>query len=334
MDLWAGLATMRYLVTGASGLLGNNIVRQLVDRGDAVRVLIRSTSNRRAIAGLPLEIAEGDVTDRASVQRACRDVDTVIHAAGDVYIGWHHRERSFRVNVEGTRHMATSAREVGARLVHVSTINALGLGKFENPATEETALPGIVECHYVTSKRAADDVVREEVSRGLWAAIVHPSLIFGPYDWKPSSGKMLIGVSQFSLWSPTGANNVADARDVARGVILAGERGTSCRDYILGGTNIWYFDFWGRIAKIAGKPVPRIPMGPLFRFAIGGGGDLIAMLTRQEQTANSAMLGMSAQQHCFDSSRAKNELGYTIRPLDETLRDTWDWMVAEGYIKT
>lgn len=324
---------MRYLVTGASGLLGNNVIRQLVERGDEVRVIVRKASNKRAFEHVSVELVDGDVTDAASMQRACLGADVVIHSAGDVYLGWRHQEQSYRVNVEGTRNVARAARECGARLVHVSTINALGLGQLSSPATEETALPGIVPAPYVLSKREADKVVREEIERGLWATIVHPSLMFGPFDWKPSSGKMIVGVSKFSVWAPTGAINVVDARDAARGTILAAERGTCGRDYIIGGENVTYKELWSRIAILAGKRPPWIPMGLFFYWIIGCGGDMIASVTRHETTANSAMIGLSRQEHCFVSTRAQEELGFTARSLNETLSDTWKWFIEQGHVK-
>src|SRR5262245_19035711 len=123
----------KYLVTGATGLLGNNIVRQLVDAGQAVRVLSRSTSDGRALEWLPVERVTGDVRDAAIVAEACRGVDVVIHSAGHVHLGWKQLDQHGQINVEGTRNVAAGARGAGVRLVHVSAINALGLGRLKQP---------------------------------------------------------------------------------------------------------------------------------------------------------------------------------------------------------
>jgi len=135
---------MQCLVTGSTGLLGNNVVRQLLAAGKSVRVLARPTSDPRPLAGLDVEIAAGDVRDVESIRQACQGIQSVIHAAGHVHIGWQQAEVHGAINVEGTRHVALAAREAGAKLVHVSTVNALGLGRLEQPADEETGLPGIV----------------------------------------------------------------------------------------------------------------------------------------------------------------------------------------------
>src|SRR5205823_14744119 len=138
-----------------------------------------------------------------------------------------------RINVFGTQNVAAAARAAGARLVHVSSINALGLGRLDAPADEESALPGIVECPYVVTKREAERVVLNEVAQGLWATIVNPSLMLGPWDWKPSSGKMLLA-ARFAPLAPTGAANFCDVRDVAAGAIAAAERGTPGHRFVLG----------------------------------------------------------------------------------------------------
>ena len=327
------IQAMKYLVTGATGLLGNNIVRQLLDRGEAVRVLARLECDTRPLDGLSVETVAGDIRDVDSVKRACAGVDVVIHSAGYVHIGWTRGDVHRQINVEGTRNVAIAAREAGARLVHVSTTNALGLGTLERPADEETALPGIVEVPYIASKREAERVVLDEVKRGLWAVIVSPSTMFGPWDWRPSSGKMLLEVTRFSLFAPVGAQNFGDVRDVAAGAISAAERGRSGERYILGGHNLSFRDAWTKIAALAGKAGPRMRMGPIFRAIAGPACDLRTCLARSEGAANSAALALGRQSHCFTSDKAQRELGYSIRPFDETLTDAWSWFQEHGYVK-
>jgi dihydroflavonol-4-reductase len=236
-----------------------------------------------------------------------------------------------RINVEGTRNVATAARTAGAKLIHISTINALGLGRLTEPADEETALPGILECPYIVTKRKAERVVMDETGRGLAAVIVNPSLMLGPWDWKPSSGKMLLAVTRFAPFAPLGAANFCDVRDVAAGTIAAASRGAPGRRYILGGHNLPYWQAWRQMARLAGKRGPFLPMGPLVR-AIGIPAlDLHRWITGREGDANSASMALGRQQHCFTSRRAEQELGYSIRPLEETLAETWAWFREYGY---
>lgn len=322
---------MQYLVTGATGLVGNNVVRLLLAAGHEVAVLTRATSDPRPLVGLDIRKLSGDVRDAPSVAAACQGIDVVIHAAGHVHIGWMEQDVHQAINVEGTRHVAVAARQAGAKLVHVSSVNALGLGSLDSPADEDSALPGIVPVPYVTTKQAAERIVLDEVSRGLWGTIVNPATMFGPWDWKPSSGKMLLEVSKGPLFAPVGAGSFCDARDVAAGVITAADRGQRGRRYILAGHNLKFRDLWRQIAALAGKPGPRVPMGPMFRGIVGPVCDLRTRLSGRETAANSAALVLSRQSHCFRSDRAKNELGYEFRSLDKTLTDAWLWLGSEGF---
>jgi dihydroflavonol-4-reductase len=323
---------MTYLVTGATGLLGNNLVRLLLAQGQTVRVLVRPQSDPRALAGLPVERFTGDVTDPAAVRQAVRGAKRVIHCAAHVHLGWQQWAEHRAINVEGTRHVAEAARDEGVRLVHVSAINALGLGRLDQPADEESALEGIVPVPYVVTKRQAEQVVLGLVSQGLDAVIVNPGCMFGPWDWKPSSGKMLLAVARFAPVAPLGAVSFCDARDVAEGTLAAAERGRCGQRYILAGHNLSYWEAWRQMARLAGKRGPWLPMGPVFRAISGPILDFRTWWTGREGDANSAVLRLGRQQHCFSSRRAQEELGYRIRPFHETLQDTWDWFRAHGYI--
>jgi dihydroflavonol-4-reductase len=322
---------MKYLVTGATGLVGNNVVRQLLDGGDEVRVLVRATSDLRGLDGLPVERAIGDVRDAASVTAACQGVQRVIHAAGFVHLGWTLLDLHRQINVEGTRNVAVAAREAGIRMVHVSGINALGLGKLDRPADEESGLPGIVEIPYVVTKRESEQVVLDEVAQGLDALIVNPGCMFGPWDWKPSSGRMILAVARFAPAYPLGAVTFCDVRDVASGTLAAAKHGRTGRRYILGGHNLTYREAWQRMRRLVGKRSPVFPMGPLIRTVATPILNFHNWLSGHESEVNSAVLKLGRQQHCFSSRRAETELGYKARPFDETLADTWDWFRQRGY---
>jgi dihydroflavonol-4-reductase len=325
---------MAFLVTGATGLLGNNIVRQLLAQGEQVRVLTRELRTTRPLDGLAVDRRQGDVRERETVAEALEGIDTVIHSAGHVHIGWSQADLHEAVNVEGTRNIAQAAQKVHARLVYVSSINALGLGARDFEADEETARPGITPCPYVTTKARAEELVLEEVEKGLDAVIVNPGFMLGPWDWRPSSGRMMLEIAtRFTPLAPAGSFNVCDARDVSSGTIAAAKLGKAGRKYILGGYNMSYFALWKKMAQTAGKRGPLFPAGPLQRILGGAAGDLWYRFTGKEPDLNSAGVKMSTQHHRFRSDRAMRELGYTIRPFEETLQDTWSWFVENGYVK-
>ena len=324
---------MTVLVTGATGLLGNNVVRLLLEQGEAVRVFVREQSDPRPLAGLDVVQAVGDLRDADAVLRACRDVDAVIHCAGFVHIGWTNAETHQGINVEGTRHIAAAAAECGKRLVHVSSVDALGISYTDEPADEESANPDITPCPYTVTKRQAEQIVQEHVSGGLDAVIVNPGFMLGPWDWKPSSGLMLLRVAKrFTPVSPSGGTGVCDARDVAAGVLAALKSGATGRRYILGGENMPYFRIWRMFGEVANSSRPWFRAGPIARAVAGRFGDIWTHITGHEAEVNSAAVRMSSEKHYFSSARARRELGYNTRPVRETVEDAWRWFQEYGYV--
>ena len=202
-------AASECLVTGATGLVGNNVVRMLVNRGENVRVLVRpnarpaphaaATGNGRGAAitppllGLPVDTVAAGLLDLTAIERAVAGVTSVIHAAAIVHVGWRHLDEMRRVNVEGTRIVARAARLAGARLVHVSSVDALGLRADGGPADEDTSPGGMLECPYVVTKREAEQAVLAEVDRGIYAT--H----FGGGQVDITSGKFVFSASEAYL---------------------------------------------------------------------------------------------------------------------------------------
>lgn len=321
------------LVTGATGFLGNNIVRNLLAQGTAVRVLARDNSDARPFAGLEIQMARGDMRDRDAVARAVEGVSCVIHAAGYVHIGWRGLAQAREINVEGTRHIAEAARRAGAKFVHVSSLDALGTTERDQPGNEESPRIGGVPCPYVITKREGEQVVLDLVAAGLDARIVNPGFMIGPYDWKPSSGRMLLQVARgWGLFAPLGANCYCDVRDVATGIITAAERGSPGRRYILAGPSLSYFQAWRIFAVATGGTPPVFPAGPILRVAAGRVGDIVTTLTGREPDVNSAAAAVAAQKRYFSSERAERELGYRPRPLLESATDAWRWFRQNGYV--
>ena len=320
------------LVTGATGLVGNNVARMLVERGRNVRLLVRNTSDRRPLEGLDAQTIKGDICDADSVRRACEGVTGVVHAAGYVQLGRIYMDLHRRVNVDGTRNVAQAAREAGARMIHISSSDALGSRTRETVIDEETPLAPPVQCAYVITKREAEQAVMAEQSKGLDAIIVNPSFMLGPWDWKPSSGRMLLAVGNGTvLIAPRGNFSVADVRDVAAGILAALERGVSGERYILAGENMSYLDACRKFAQVVGAKPPWFAMGPVLAAVTGLGGDVWARLSGREPDVNSAAIALSRVPKTYTSAKAQRELGYQNRPLDETIRDAWDWLVEHGY---
>lgn len=321
------------LVTGATGLLGNNVVRLLRERGESVRVLKRRQADARPLADLDVEIYEGDVRDPVAVRQAMAGASRVVHAAALVHIGWSGMQEQQAVNVEGTRHVAAAALEAGARLVHISSVDAIGTGSRQEPADEQTPFDTNIPCPYIVTKRAGERVVGEMVERGLSAVIVNPGFMVGPWDWRPSSGRMLLAVAKgMGVVAPPGVNSYCDPRDVAAGILAAAERGRCGERYILGGETYTFRDAWRIFAEVTGGRRPVIsPAGPIVMSVSGWIGDLYGRVTGREPDVNSAATAMSRLPKFYSSARAERELGYTGRPLRESAAAAWDWFQEHGY---
>lgn len=325
---------MKVLVTGASGLVGANVTRRLLDDGHEVRVGLRRSSNRLALQDLAVEEVELSLDRADQLQAAVAGCDAVVHAAAAVWVGRTGREELTRANVGGTESICQAALEAGVkRFVHVSSVDALGIRSLAHPADEETAPNmGHLNCAYVDTKREAEQVVLRAVARGLPAVIVNPAFMLGPWDTRPTSGTLLLEVaSGKALLAPTGGNCFVDVRDVATGIAAAMDRGAVGRRYLLGGVNLTYREAWTRIAAITGgrAPIGTAPRA-LTRLA-GRVGGWVGTLTGREPAINPVTAEMGELPHYFDSARARAELGYPDTDLDRAIRDAWAWFRAYGY---
>lgn len=323
---------MKLLVTGATGLVGNNVVRQALERGDQVRVLARATADLRPLAGLDLDRREGDVRDEGAVRSACSGVDVVVHAAAMVHIGWMRLEEQRQINVDGTRNVARAAQDAGARLIHVSSVDALAPGAPGRPVDENDPLKTKVPCGYVVTKRESELEVERRQAAGLRAVVVNPGFMLGPWDWKPSSGRMVLAVAEGrTRFAPWGGLSVCDVRDVAGAILTAADRDLTGRRYILAGHNMTYRDLWREIAAVTHGARPLMRVGPAVRFMAGRAGDLVARFTGREPDVNSASIGLSSLYNYYRSDRAIAELDYRIRPYTESIEASWNWLREHGY---
>lgn len=306
--------------------MGNNLVRMLLDLGAEVTVLVRGR-DRREIAGLDLRVVSGDLDDGAALRDTFAGADVVVHAAASVWVGVTGGEEAERVNVGGTR-AVLAALPSSARLLHISSVDGLGLGTRERPA-DETVAPRPEEggVPYVDTKRAADAVVR---ASGRDHVILHPTYMIGPWDWRPSSSRMVLEVaSGKARLAPSGGNNFVHVRDVCEG-ILAAAGAPSGSAWILGNENLTYFDAWTRMARVVGV-APPLGTLPAWMGAIAAGASRIPLaLGFREGVINPATIRMSFLPHYFDPSKARRELALPATPLETAIAEAWDWFGEHG----
>lgn len=323
---------MRILITGATGLVGNNCLRLLAEQGHTIFALVRRPHDARPFEGVDVELCTVDLCAPDELRANLPQVDAIIHAAGDTHIGRQSRPAQFQVNVEATRVLAEIATEQQAKFVFVSSVDALPAAEIDGVVDELTEGNAKYDCGYVITKREAELAVQRQIAAGLNAVIVNPGFMLGPWDWKPSSGRMLLAVAtQFTPFGPKGGFSVCDVRDVAAACFRVATQPTPHDRYILAGHNIRYVDAWRVFAKVTGGQGPLCPAGPLMRIVGGKWGDWMALLTGKEGDLNSAGVGMSDLFHYYDSGRAERELGYQIRPIEESASAAWAWFQQYGY---
>lgn len=324
------------LVTGGTGFVGAAVVRRAVVAGHRVRVLVRPGGDRRQLADLPVEVAEGDLSDPPSLARAMAGCRTVFHVAA-LYALWARDRRAFyESNVEGTRRVLQAAGEAGAsRVVHTSTVGALGIPADGSPGTEETpvALADMVG-DYKRSKFLAEEVARDFARRGLPVVIVNPSTPVGPGDLKPTpTGQMIVDFLRGRMWAymDTGLNLV-DVDDVAAGHLAAAARGRIGERYILGGVNLSLQEIFARLGRIAGIRPPRLRVSATLVLPLARASEWIAdHVTGRPPLVAVDAVRMAKKRMFFDGSKAVRDLGMPQSPVAEALARAVDWYRRHGY---
>ena len=329
---------MTTLVTGATGFLGSAVVRLLLDAGHAVRVLTRPDSDRFNIEGLALEVYLGDLRDPASLAGACRGCDALYHVAADYRLWVRDPKVLYHSNVDGTRFIMRAALEAGVeRIVYTSSVATLGLKRDGSPANEDTPvnLDDMIG-HYKRSKFLAEQAVDELVSSAsLPAVIVNPSTPIGPRDIKPTPTGRIVrdaACGRIPAYVDTGLN-IAHVDDVARGHLLAFEKGVIGRRYILGGDNLSLREILEIVAACCGRRKPMVRLPRLAVYPIAWISELWARITDgPEPQATIAGLRMAAKKMYFESVRAENELGYAARPGRTAIEDALAWFRLRGMV--
>ena len=328
-------------VTGSTGLLGNNLVRLLVERGHRVKALARSKQKAaQQFAGLDVEVIEGDMTAVPAFQDALRGVDVLFHTAAyfrDSYKGGRHWDELYRVNVKGTEALLAAAYEAGVRrMVHTSTSGVLdgppgGLIDETMPRAESDAND------YFRSKILTDRSIDAflESHPDFDATFVLPGFMFGPGDIGPTaSGQLVLDFARRKLPGIVpGTFSVVDARDVAACQIAAAGRGLRSERYLCAGRHKTMPEILAMIERASGVKAPslRIPMGLL--FAIAAGYEAYARITGRPvliSLASVQLLSRENERSRFDHARSERELGVTFRSFEETLADEVAWYRDHG----
>jgi len=330
---------MKTLITGASGFVGSAVLRQLISAGHSVRALVRPKSDRRNLSGLPVEVVEGDLTDRRSLDAAVEGCSGLFHVAADYRLWVPKPTEMYETNVTGTRNLMLAAANAGIkRIVYTSSVSAVGLNPDGSPADETT--PACLEDmigHYKKSKFLAEAEVRRLCDEtGLPVVIVNPSTPIGPRDIKPTpTGRIIVSAAsgRMPAYVDTGLNLV-HVDDVAIGHLLAFEHGAVGERYILGGRNMTLREILIGLASITRQKPPRVRLPRHLVFPIAYLSESWARLTGGgEPQVTVDGVRMSKKMMFFTCEKARQALGFNPRPVEEALADAVAWFQKNGYIR-
>ncbi len=308
------------LLTGATGFIGSHLARLLVQRGDEVRVLVRKQSRREALRTLELEQLEGDILDRRAVRRAMRGIERVFHVAGTTSLV-QGRERIFALNVEGTRIVLEEALRAGVqRAVYTSSVAAVGPARTGSTADESNVWDaGRYAIPYLDSKHEAENEAMRVLARGLPVVIVNPAHVLGAGDPGRSSTVL---VRQFLRQEipayVEGTLNIVGVQDVARGHLLADEKGRVGERYILGNRNFTLDRLFADLGRLSGvePPAVKLPLGAALALATAG--RRVPGVSLPSPTEIRA----SSLNWAFRNTKARRELGWRPSPHEDALEET------------
>jgi dihydroflavonol-4-reductase len=325
------------VVTGATGHIGNVLTRRLTAQGQAVRALVMPGDDLRPLSGLDVGIISGDVTDLASLEAAFTGADIVFHLAGIVTIMSGMARVLERVNVGGVRNVAAACRAAGVRrLVYTSSVHAIAEPPQGTAIDESQPFdPNRVLGDYARSKARATLLLLDEVAKGgLDAVICCPTGVIGPGDYGISNvGQLILDFASGQLKSyVSGAYDFVDVRDVARGLILAAEKGLKGRHYILSGAQVQVLELMKELEKDIGYPAPTYRIPSAIARAAGVLASAYYRLLRRRPVFTAYSIDVLRSNSQVSSARAREELGFTSRPWRESIRDHVEWFRAEAML--
>jgi dihydroflavonol-4-reductase len=325
---------MKALVTGATGFVGAAVARALIHEGWEVVALARKGSDRRNVQGLQLQIVEGDLANRPSLDRALSGCQALFHVAADYRLGALDPQQLYQTNVEGTRNILEAATQAGlTRVVYTSSVATVGIPADGSPGNEETPV-GLADMigHYKRSKFLAEQLVRQAAQAGAPVVIVNPSTPIGPGDVKPTpTGQIVLDAAagRTPAYVDTGLN-IVHVDDVAAGHLLAYHHGRPGERYILGGEDMTLREILFEIAKIVGRKPPRVRLPRAVVLPIAYIAEGIARITRRPGRVTVEAVRMSRKRMFFSSEKARRELGYQWRAPGQALREAIDWFRQQG----
>ncbi|HLW80757.1 MAG TPA: hopanoid-associated sugar epimerase [Candidatus Acidoferrales bacterium] len=326
---------MTTLVTGATGFVGSHVARQLVAAGESVRALARRGSRRDALDGVAVEWVEGDLRDEASLDCALKGVGRIYHVAADYRLWAKHPQEIYENNVTGTKNLLASAlRARVEKFIYTSTVATIAVQRGSELPDEmnRTTVDEMIGS-YKKSKLLAEQEALRAAHEGLPVIIVNPTTPVGPGDWKPTpTGRIILDflLGRMPAYVDTGLNFVA-VEDVAKGHLLAAERGKVGERYLLGGENLTLKQVLDALAEITALPAPTRQIPHAVALVAAYANTAFARVTNREPRIPVEGVRIARHKMFVNDSKARRELGYQPGSVKEALKRAVGWYVAKGY---
>jgi dihydroflavonol-4-reductase len=326
---------MTTLVTGASGFLGSHVARQLVERGDSVRVLLRPSSNNRAIADLPLEYVTGDLRDSASLAKALAGVTRVFHVAADYRLWAKRKQDIYDSNVGGTKNLLDAAKRAGvSQFIYTSTVATIAVDRPEQPNEFTDAKLEEMVGHYKRSKWQAEREVLDAAKQGFPAIVAMPTTPVGPWDWKPTpTGKIILDFLNGKMpgYVETGLNFVG-VEECATGHLLVSEKGKVGERYLLGAANLTLKEVLDTLANLTGLSAPKLKIPHGLALGVAYANTAFSRLLGREPGI--PVEGVKIAQHMMfvNATRAQKELGFKPGSVAAAFERAVRWYADNGYV--
>lgn len=325
----------KVLITGANGFLGSNVARELFRRGYELKLMMRVSADRQTIDDLPCEIFHGDITDAEDVSKAIKDCHFVIHTAS-VTQQWNVSFKTYeKINVDGTKHVVQACLDHQIeRLIHISTANTIGPGNQHQAGTELNAFTlAHVGSGYISSKYIAQQYVLEQVARNhLPALVINPTFMIGPYDAKPSSGKLILhGLGKRIVFYPPGGKNFVHIQDVCTGIANALDHGKIGNCYLLAGENLSYQEFFQMMNRISGQQPLMIRIPAFILKTAGLIGTLSGLFRRYPARLNYGAAYLLCLYNYYSGNKAERELNISYSPVSSAITQALKWFRENNY---
>ncbi|HEV7423448.1 MAG TPA: NAD-dependent epimerase/dehydratase family protein [Mycobacterium sp.] len=325
------MAGPKKLVIGASGFLGSHVTRQLVQRGDDVRVLVRTTSSTAALEGLDVEYHYGDVFDDDALRTAMTDVEDVFYCVVDTRAWLRDPTPLFRTNVEGLQHVLDAAVDADLRrFVFTSSIGTIGVRHDGRPATEADVMNWAGRGGgYIQSRVEAENLVlRHAAERGLPAVAMCVANTYGPADHQPTPHGGLLAAAaagRMPVYIKGTASEVVGVEDAARALLLAAEKGRDGERYIISERFMSARELYETAAAAGGSKPPRFGIPLAVTYALGYAGDVAARVLRRDMALSSLSVRLMHIMSPMDHGKAERELGWQPEPIHDSIRRAADF---------